>query len=91
MRIEPRQLDFLRMVAAVNDVGMGFHMEPTAKTRLERQSRMVGGLIGHGLLEERVRLMSSEEFFSNRPRSYMLYVTPLCRECCEALQHISND
>jgi hypothetical protein len=86
MKIEPRQLDFLRKVVAVNDVGMGFQLEPTARTRLERQSRMVGGLIGHGLLEERAKLMRSEEFFSNRPRSYMLYVTPLGRECCEALR-----
>jgi hypothetical protein len=85
MRIESRELGFLRRVEAVNDVGMGFRTESTLPTQLERQSRMIGGLIGHGLLEERARLTGYEEFFSNRPRSYVLHLTQLGRECCEAL------
>jgi hypothetical protein len=85
MRVEDRELRFLRKVAAVNDIGRGFHAEPTARTRLERQSRMIGELIGHGLLEERARLMGAEEFFSNCPRTYLLYITGLGRERCTAL------
>jgi hypothetical protein len=86
MRVEHRELSFLREVAAANDVGMGFRTRPNAITRLERESRMIGGLIGHGLLEERARLQGTEAFFSPRPRSYLLYITPLGRECCEALR-----
>ena len=86
MRVEDRELSFLRMVAASNDVGMGFHTEPNPRTQPERESRMIGRLIGHGLLEERVRLKGTQEFFSNRPRSFLLYITPLGRECCEALR-----
>lgn len=86
MRIERRELDFLRSVAAANDLGMAYHMKETEQTRAEHQSRMVGTLIGHGLLEERARLIGTEKFFSSRSRSYVLHITPLGRECCEALR-----
>jgi hypothetical protein len=86
MRIETRELDFLRSVAAANDLGMAYQMTPTARTHQEHQSRMIGTLIGHGLLEERARLAGTEAFFSHRSRSYVLHITPLGRECCEALR-----
>jgi len=86
MRIERQELEFLRSVAAANDVGMAFHVRATARTPREHRGRMIGALIGHGLLEEHARLAGTEEFFSARPRSYVLYITPLGRECCEALR-----
>jgi hypothetical protein len=86
MRVEHRELSLLRMVAAVNDIGTGYHAEPNARGQREHESRMIGRLIGHGLLEERVRLKGTEAFFSHRPRSYLLYITPLGRECCDALR-----
>lgn len=85
MKINPRDLDLLRKVAAANDVGMPYYMNATAQTRQERLSRRIGALIGHGLLEERAASVGAETFFSVRSRSYVLHITPLGRECCEAL------
>jgi hypothetical protein len=86
MRIETRELSFLRKVAAVNDAGSAYHLNATARTQLKHQSRMIGALIGHGLLEERALLSGTEQFFSDRSRSYVLHITPLGRECCHALR-----
>lgn len=85
MKINPRELDLLRQVAAANDVGMPYYMNATPQTRQERLSRTIGALIGHGLLEERAGSVGAEAFFSVRSRSYVLHITSLGRECCEAL------
>ena len=91
MKINPRDLDLLRKVAAANDVGMPYCMNVTARTRQERLSRRIGALIGHGLLVEPDAVESTdasvgaETFFSSRSRSYVLHITSLGRECCEAL------
>jgi hypothetical protein len=85
MKIEPRELDLLRKVEAANDVGTPYHMNATARTRLEHQSRRIGALIGHGLLEDHASV-GTETFFSPRSRSYALHITTLGRECCEALR-----
>jgi hypothetical protein len=73
------------MVATANDLGIAFHMNATARTRAEHQSRRIGALIGHGLLEERARTVGAETFFSRRSRSYVLHITDLGRSCLAAL------
>ena len=85
MKINPRELDLLRKVAAANDVGMAYYMDATTRTRQEHLSRRIGALIGHGLLVERAASVGAETFFSSRSRSYVLHITSLGRECCEAL------
>jgi len=85
MKISPRELDLLRKVAAANDVGMPYYMDATTRTRQEHLSRRIGALIGHGLLVERAASVGAETFFSSRSRSYVLHITSLGRECCEAL------
>jgi hypothetical protein len=86
MKIEPRELAFLREVAAANDVGMAYHMHATARTRQEHLSRRIGALIGHGLLEERAGSVEVELFFSKHSRSYVLHITKLGRSCLTALR-----
>jgi hypothetical protein len=73
------------MVATANDLGVAFHMNATALTRRELQSRRIGALIGQGLLEERTRSVGAETFFSSRSRSYVLHITELGRSCLAAL------
>ena len=85
MKIEPHELDFLRKVAAANGVGADFHMNATPRTRADGQSRRIGALIGHGLLEDRAGVGEDESFFSKRSRSYALQVTALGHECLAAL------
>jgi hypothetical protein len=86
MKIEPRELEFLREVAAANDVGMAYHMHATARTQQEHLSRRIGALIGHGLLEERAGSVEVEKFFSKHSRSYVLHITELGRSCLTALR-----
>lgn len=86
MKISPRELDLLRLVGEANDDGMAYCMNPTALTRQQRQSRRIGAMIGHGLLEERADPAQPETFFSNHSRAYILHVTDSGRECLAALR-----
>jgi DNA-binding MarR family transcriptional regulator len=85
MKISPRELDFLRLVEEANDHGMAYCMNPTTP-RQQRQSRRIGTMIGHGLLEERAAPVQPETFFSDHSRAYILHLTDSGRECLAALR-----
>jgi hypothetical protein len=85
MKISPRDLDFLRLVKKANDVGTAYCMNPTAP-RQQRQSRRIGTMIRHGLLEERAAPVQPETFFSNHAPAYILHLTDFGRECLAALR-----
>lgn len=86
MKITTRELDLLRLVEEANDVGMAYCVNPTARTRRQGQSRRIGAMIGHGLLEERAAPAQPETFFSDHSRAYILHVTNYGRECLAALR-----
>lgn len=86
MKVTSRELDLLRLVEEANDVGMGYCMNATARTRQQGQSRRIGAMIWHGLLEERAAPAQPETFFSSHSRAYILHVTDYGRECLAALR-----
>jgi hypothetical protein len=85
MKISARELHLLRLVEEANDVGTAYCMNPTAP-RQQRQSRRIGTMIGHGLLEEQAAPVQPETFFSNHSRAYILHLTDSGRECLGALR-----